>query len=352
MSIDGSPGVVLCDPVTDPSWDDRVRSFSGYTVFHCRAWLRCLEEAYRYRSLGIVVDSEPGVGEPGGLAVVAEVRSALTGTRAVALPFSDSCPVLARYPDARQRAGDSLLAAAADRRWREIGLRGAPAGDVVSAADPTFLSHSIWLGEGIDGIDARMSSSFHRNARKAERAGYEVAFSTDSHALESFVTLNRLSRREHGLPPQPDRFFRSLNRHLLQAGLGELAVAYAHQRAVSAMMFLWFGDALIYKYGASLPGHAPSASHLLMREATCRYRERGFRNLWLGRCSVANEGLRRFKRAAGAEESNLVYYRGDPCLKSWHAEPPRPEGRYRDLVRRMPLALLRLAGRIAYRHAG
>src|SRR3954464_6114148 len=105
----------VLDPIADPRWEAFVTGASEALVFHHPAWLALLRDQYRYELLAwTVLDGETVVG---GLPV-ARVRSRITGTRLVAVPFCDLCgPVLA--PAAPAGAHDELLAAIAAERRRE-----------------------------------------------------------------------------------------------------------------------------------------------------------------------------------------------------------------------------------------
>jgi len=68
-----------------------------------------------------------------------------------------------------------------------------------------------------------------------------------------------------------------------------------------------------------------------------------------GRSDLEGEGLIKFKQSWGSEESDLTYVR-------WSDSAPR-QGQdvmhsVEKALRHMPLPILRLAGRVMYRHIG
>jgi hypothetical protein len=171
--------------------------------------------------------------------------------------------------------------------------------------------------------------------------------------LKEFYRLNCLTRKRHGLPPQPFTFFKSVRDHLLSKGFGIIVSALYEGRIVSASVFFHFGKNAIFKYGASETRHQiVRPNNLVLWEALRWYRERGFESLHLGRTESDNPGLLRYKRAWGASESLLNYYRYDLSAKTF-LSPPTAGGAWRTKgLARMPVAFLRLAGRLLYRHAG
>ena len=62
-----------------------------------------------------------------------------------------------------------------------------------------------------------------------------------------------------------------------------------------------------------------------MWEAIKRYAENGFSRLHLGRTSLANEGLRRFKLGLGAREEKIEYYKYDFRKESFVSDVDRAE---------------------------
>ena len=88
----------------------------------------------------------------------------------------------------------------------------------------------------------------------------------------------------------------------------------------------------------------------MMWNAIKRYAEHGFARLHLGRTSLANEGLRRFKLGLGAREERIEYYKYDFLEESFVRDTDRAEGWFNRVFRLLPSPLLRLAGSLLYPH--
>jgi hypothetical protein len=92
------------------------------------------------------------------------------------------------------------------------------------------------------------------------------------------------------------------------------------------------------------------AGNLVMWEAIKTLVQRGADTLHLGRTSMENEGLRRFKLSWGSEEEVIPYFRFDTAKDTW-VNPRLPRsGSHKKFFGRLPLALNRIAGAMLYPH--
>ena len=62
--------------------------------------------------------------------------------------------------------------------------------------------------------------STRRNIRQAEKEGVEVTLRHTREALAAFYRLHCLTRRYHGLPPQPWSFFEKIHEHIIAPAEG------------------------------------------------------------------------------------------------------------------------------------
>ena len=125
----------------------------------------------------------------------------------------------------------------------------------------------------------------------------------------------------------------------------------AGQRPVAAAVFFHHGRHALYKFGASdFSFQQLRPNNLLMWESIKRCAMQGQAQLHFGRTSLANEGLRRFKLGFGAHEERIEYRKFDFGKQTFVADTDRAEGWFNRMFRRMPLPLLRFAGKILYPH--
>lgn len=310
-------------------------------------WARVLRDAYGFVPCPVVGGAATG---PVVLPLM-EVRSWLTGRRGVAVPFSDCCEVPGLDESRCAALLDYLRAEGRRRRWRYVELRCGNDLPPALPASERFLLHDLDLTPGGPALFDRLAGSVRTSIRKARRAGLEVDFSTTLASVREFHVLNGLTRRRHGLPPQPWVFFARLHEHVLAGGRGVVVTARQGGRVVAGALFCLHRGTVLFKYGASnRQFQALRGTHLLMWEAVERFARDGFTRLSLGRTSFGNPGLRRFKLGWGARESELRYVRYEFRREQFRAGAgPGPEAGY-PFLRYLPPVFLRGMGTILYKH--
>ncbi|MCS7089687.1 MAG: GNAT family N-acetyltransferase [Verrucomicrobiota bacterium] len=336
------------DPLAMPDWDNWVARMDGVTVFHTTAWLRVLRDTYGHQFMGLCLRQ---ANRCVGLLPLAEVNSLLTGRRGVSLPFTDFCPALTKPEADPSKLWLEALRVARARGWRSLELRDPRLGLPKLQPSLQFYAHKLDLNRGAENVLSRMDGAFRRALRKAESSGLKPEISCSIHALEDYYRLHCMTRRRHGLPPQPWRFFQNIARHLLAQDFGMVVLVRKDQTPVAGAVFLHFGQCAIYKYGASdMAAQQHRPNNLVMWTAIRYYCTRAYTLLHLGRTSLGNEGLRRFKAGLGAAEEPLAVYRIQPDTGRTLALQDLTEGWHTRIFRRMPPALLRWSGAMLYPH--
>jgi len=339
---------VAVDPLEHAGWDSLLDAHPQTSVFHGTAWARVLRQTYGHTPIYICRFDGQRLAE---LLPIMEVSSRWSGRRGVSLPFTDFCLPL----KAANQEGRALYQAAMEtgrqRLWKYLECRSA--GDGWAGASPslTFYGHVIDLSAGVDDLFKGFDSAVRRGVRKAEAAGVKVDFSGNSEAIQTFYALHCRTRRRHGLPPQPFRFFENIQRCVLDAGQGFVATARLKYQPLAAAVFFCHGRQVLYKFGASDHDFQQLRPNNLMMWAAIQHAaERRFSTLHLGRTSLANEGLRRYKLAFGAIEETVRYCQYDFASKAFVAGADRTAGWFNPVFAHLPLPLLRLAGQILYPH--
>src|SRR6185295_8609350 len=90
-------GVWAIDPLRDDRWPGLIALHQNASVFHTRGWLNALQTTYGYEPVAFTT-SAPTEKLTNALLFCA-VRSWLTGSRLVSLPFSDHCEPLVEHSD-------------------------------------------------------------------------------------------------------------------------------------------------------------------------------------------------------------------------------------------------------------
>jgi hypothetical protein len=341
-------GLLLADPLLQPGWDALLVPHPDAWFFHGAAWAGVLQDTYRHRPAFAAQFAD---GRLRSLLPVMEVSSPLTGRRGVSLPFTDFClPLLAAGEDARKLYG-LALAHGRKRGWRYLECRSSDQDWPGSSPSLVFYGHQLDLRPGEETLFANLESSMRRGIKKAAAAGLRIAFEDSLESAEIFYALHCGTRRRHGLPPQPFRFFANIQKHMLKPGFGFIAIARWENKPVAAAVFLCHGRQALYKFGASdYAFQNMRPNNLLMWEAIRRCLERGCERLHFGRTSLGNEGLRRFKLGFGAREQEIKCCKFDFRAGRFVTDVDRVEGWFNRVFAALPPPLLRLAGGLLYPH--
>jgi lipid II:glycine glycyltransferase (peptidoglycan interpeptide bridge formation enzyme) len=215
------------------------------------------------------------------------------------------------------------------------------------------ILNTVELGTDPETVFSRFSNTTKRNIKKAIRTGVVTRIYRSLEALREFYLLHCITRKRHGLPPQPFSFFWNICEHIISKGLGFVVLAsYANQNIAGAVYF-GLGEKSVYKFGASdLRYQHLRPNNLTMWEAIKWCAENGYRNMSLGRTAVHNQGLRRFKKGWGAKEQILRYYRYDARRSTFVTESPAVTSSYRWIFSAMPRSWSRAVGSLLYKHVG
>lgn len=350
-----------------PDWDEKLAAFPGATVFHTSAWARVLTETYGYQPLYLVT-GDPAA--PTGILPLMEVDSWLTGRRGLALPFTDACTILAHDAETAASLWNEAIDLGRSRKWRWLELRDSPGWLNQAPASTSFYHHVLDLNvAGVPAVSSvaavagvadpgysnllfsRFDSANRRAIRKAQQANLTVEITRSAEAMREFFRLMQLTRRRHGLPPQPWRFFESIHRHLIAAGNGCIVLVRNAGSAIAGAVYLHHGTKALYKFGASDERQQHlRGNNLVMWEAIRWHMEHGFTSLDFGRTSLHNDGLRRFKLSWGTTEKMVRYHRYSFRTVDYVTSSDRSSGLHAHLFRHLPRPIARLAGELLYKH--
>ena len=344
----GQTQIAVLNPLEEPGWDALVETHPENSFFHSCAWARVLQETYGHRPTYFCCVSDRKLV---GLLPVMEVCSPLFGRRAISLPFTDFCHPL---PAARELNWDpyELAKQRGQRRaWRYLECRGGVVRWNGSSTSLAFYGHFIELGKSIDLLFKGMTGPVRRGIKRAQASNLRVEFSQQMEAVRSFYALHCMTRRRHGLPPQPVRFFESLARHILAADKGVVVSAFLGKQPVASAIFFYQGSEAVFKFGASdYAFQSLRPNNLVMWEAIKWLRQRGLQVLHLGRTSLSNAGLRRFKRGFGAMEERIEYARYDFKQRRFVSDCDRSATPASRFLRLLPASTLRQLGNLLYPH--
>jgi lipid II:glycine glycyltransferase (peptidoglycan interpeptide bridge formation enzyme) len=348
--------IYTINPLSDARWDSFVSRHPEASAFHSRAWLEALRQTYGYESVAYTTTA-PGK-ELTDAMVFCKVRSWLTGKRLVSLPFSDHCQPLVDNPAAFSTLITHLKESVPRERWEYCELR--PFSSAGLAANNTELGLRKSSSYYIHVLDLRpdldtLFHKFHKSCvqRKIARAERERLVYEEGHSdeqLRKFYCLLLMTRRRHGLPPQPLLWFENLIR-----SFGDHATVHLASKdgqPLASIFTIWHKNSLVYKYGCSdARFHNLGGVAMLHWHAIQAAKERGLGQYDLGRSELDNHGLISFKSNWAAQTYSVDYFRYSAQNGVRHGSLRR-EKAVEAVFSRMPDSLLMAAGKLLYRHIG
>lgn len=337
------------NPISQGAWNSVLNATCDGSFFHTSTWAAVLAKAYHYRPVYITRCKRNRFA---ALLPVMEIDSVLTGKRGVSLPFTDACPSLADDEEQFRKLVHFAIRYAGKQGWRSLEFRTDKPAPFPIASSRQYYRHRLSLEESNSALAKKVRKSSLRNVRHALRAGVCVQISRTTQAVHDFYRLNCLTRKRHGLPPQPWYFFRAVHEEIINRGMGAVFVAYFRGCPIAGSIFFHYRDQAYYKYGASDYRYQQyRANNLVIWEALQYYSSLGLDTVDFGRTEIAHSGLRQFKRGWGAEEDCLYYYFYSTKQKKFIMEPQNePPGYW--VFKILPIPLLRLIGSILYPHVG
>jgi hypothetical protein len=337
------------DPLRDPEWDNAIKDAPEATIFHTSHWAKVLSGTYGYVPHYFLAEHS---GKRIALCLF-EVDSWLTGRRASSLPFTDECEVLGIGNDPERWRGvlEFSAALARNNKWKAVEFRGIP--PIAVSAPATFFGHELDLSASVEQLFSNCDSSVRRAVRKAERSGVTVGIERSRGAIQEYFRLHCLTRKKHGVPPQPFRFFEQIYLHIIESGLGFVALGKLAGRVLAGAIFFNYGQKALYKFGASDPAADHfRPSNLVMWGAIRHLAQQGSESLCFGRTSLHQEGLRKYKLGWGAKEKEIRYLQIKANSKGYDVAPVEQGRESNRLFSRLPLPVLKQIGVWAYPHVG
>lgn len=345
--------IVTTNSIDPTLWDNFVERHPLGTIYHHSLWQDVIKKTYGYQPLyHLVLEDSSGLQAAISSAFV---KSRLTGNRIISYPFSDTCDPLVESSEqlrvlieAVERSRDELNARFVELRLREI---------------HGFISHSSNHNGyfnyllSLNNEPEALFCAFHKNCvqraiKKAKREAMEIVIGKTEEDMKAFYRLNLMTRKKHGIPVQPYRFFRNLWDTLFPRGMLSLLLALYKGKAVGGVIVLWFKGMAYYKFGASDKNFIQlRGNQLLIWEAILLAQKKGCHTFEFGRTSSANEGLSRYKDRWGTRKVPFSSFLLPMNRKSKILiESSSRHAILRNVITRMPELVNRMSGELLYKH--
>jgi Acetyltransferase (GNAT) domain len=331
------------NPLEHPDWDAPLTRRPDFSFFHGAAWIRVLTETYGFTPAWQVAKKS--------LLPLMEVDSWLTGRRGIGLPFTDACAPLCESEEEFRPLFQNAVELGRARGWKSIELRGGRKFIGEAPASLSFFGHYVDLTASESRLFENMDGSARQAVRKAEKDGVTVEIAQTPEAARDFYNLQCLTRKKHGLPPQPWSFFLNIWRHVLSQNQGMVALAGWRGKKIGGAVYFFLGGRAIYKYGASdFHRLHLRPNNLVMWEAMKWLARNGATTLHLGKTSLMNEGLRKFKLNLGAVEERIEYVKFDLRANCFVVDTDGIAGWHNRVFQALPVFMSRQAGSLLYKH--
>lgn len=281
------------------------------------------------------------------------LKKFLKGKKAISLPFSDYCEPLICEMSHFKSLIDYLISYCENESIQSFEIRGGQEYFKDVQAAYSYYEHILELGEKQEDIFKRFNETTRRNIKKAIKEGIQTNLDFNFNSVKEFYRLNCITRKKHGLPPQPFSFFIKIFDNLIKQEKAFIISASYKNEIIASAIYFHFGEKAYYKYGASdetFQNLRPN--NLVMWEAIKHFNERKFKSFHFGRTEFENDGLRRFKLGWGTTEKVINTYIYSVNKKAFIQKRTKTTGFHNAIFGKLPIPVLKAISGLFYRYIG
>lgn len=289
-----------------------VQQAKGSFYFN-QAWLDLITKFYGY-SLNPLTTIN-AAGQITGFLPLYFIKSLLTGRRLVAIPFSDSCPLLAADEASANELIDQAIHLAQEQKVKYLELR-TGSNDVLTKRSDLIEEnlyvhwHILLTSPDPDALWSGLRKSVRQEIKKSQKLGVQIRKVQKREDVAYYYQLHLQTRsKKHGMPTQPQRFFFELWDAFAASGRMQILLAEYQEIPIAGLVLLISDTTVRCAFSASNAQFLHLApNHLLWWKAMEWSNINGYQTFDLGRTARTNEGLMGFKRRLGAIMEPLPYY--------------------------------------------
>lgn len=300
----------IIDPSNDKRWDEFVRNHPDGSVFHLSNWAEVMVKTYNYKPYYLIIEDESGNIKKGFPFFLLD--NGIYGKKLVSIPFTDSIKALMNTEKNYHEYFEKLFEIYKKEKLGYIEIRGTLQNidNVAFEKNDYFKDFVLNINPDLETVWKKCKQkSVRYSIKKAEKMGVKIERSKERNAIRIFYDLNVLTRKKHGVIPQPYSFFENIWHSLISKGYGFVSVALYEKTSIAASIFLEYKDKIYHKFNSSDKNFIHLyPNYLIIWDAIQYAHNKGIEYLDLGRTSPDNKGLMNFKRHWGAEEFDLPYY--------------------------------------------
>src|SRR5258708_24561551 len=166
--------VYSIDPLQDRRWEEFLQTHPHASIFHTTGWLEALRRTYGYQP--VLFTTSPSTGELANGIAFCRIKSFLTGSRLVSLPFADHCRPLASANEFGELVRHLQPCSLQGYKYIELRGVGSTPQDVESSSGFTlsesFVFHQLDLAPTLEVLFRGLHPScVQRKIRRADREG-------------------------------------------------------------------------------------------------------------------------------------------------------------------------------------
>ncbi len=276
-------------------WDEFVASRPDGTPFHLSNWIRTIQQTYPFELHAYQFTNRKN--KITAIFPYFTVKDISNRIRSISLPFSDYGGPLFQDEIHENELLKHIIFNIKTKR-RNIEIRGSVSTHSDVVCHNYYKRHILSLSSNPTDVKNSIDKkTIQYSIRKAERAGIKIKEENTLAGMREFYRLHQLTRKKHGVPCPPFKFFKNLFDKMVSKGIAFLLLATHDSKIIAGGFFLKFKESIYYKYNASDPQRLSSLTpnHLLAWTAI----EKGCLNEYqyfdFGRTSPDNQGLMRYK---------------------------------------------------------
>ena len=299
------------DPSKDSAWDRFVIESDLGSIYHLSTWREVISKTFGAEPFYFVLRDENDSIRAG--LPFFFVKSRLTGKRLVSLPMASFCDPLIDNTSALDELLNVMLQKSTEFNTSYIEIKMLNEFKFLNERNfkchMDYQTHILALDTDLSVIEKSFHTNVKRCLKKAKGNNVIVREAANNEDVKLFFKLHVLTRKKHGLLPQPFSFFKNMWEILCPKALCSLLLASYQDRIIAGAFFLKFKDTFYYEYGAwDDKFYKLYPTHILLWEGIKIAHKEEFKFFDFGRSSVENEGLNTFKEKWGGHAKHLYYY--------------------------------------------
>ncbi|MGB9706868.1 MAG: lipid II:glycine glycyltransferase FemX, partial [Microgenomates group bacterium] len=342
----------------DKRWDRFVENHPFGWVCHLSGWKKVLESSFpNIKGYTLAIEEKDKI--IAGISIY-EVKSWLTGSRLISIPFATLSDPLINSPEQMEALTSWALKLKEQRKALFLEIR-------TTQVNPLnfnnhffkynyYKHHYLTLKREVEEI----KKAFHRSCvrqriTRAEKSGISIRNGETEDDLKDFYQLYMITRKRLALPPQPFKFFKSIWNIFFQDKKVELLLAQKNDKPIAGLLLFKFRKRVSAECaGSDERFNDLSPNHLLFWEAIRSAQKEGFEIFDFGRTSPLSRSLMVFKRRWGTIEIDLpiYFYPKEVAIKNIKKEGSLGYQLTQRLCKIIPFPYFEYLGRFIYRHLG